>query len=96
MTEQIGFIGLGLMGRPMAHHVLQAGNRLTVYNRSRSAVEELAEASAQGAQSPREVAEQSDIVVTMLPDGPDVEAVMLGPGGLLEGAHEGMLFIDTS
>jgi 2-hydroxy-3-oxopropionate reductase len=96
MTERIGFIGLGLMGRPMAHHLLTAGYQLTVFNRSRPALDELAHAGARAATSPREVAEQSDIVITMLPDGPDVESVVVGADGLREGAREGMLFIDMS
>src|SRR5947209_15974396 len=96
MTERIGFIGLGLMGRPMARHLLTAGYPLTVYNRSRPAIDELASAGAVAAHSPREVAEQSDMVITMLPDGPDVESVIVGADGLQEGMREGMLFIDMS
>jgi len=67
-----------------------------VFNRSRPAIDELASAGARAAHSPREVAEQSDMVITMLPDGPDVEAVVVGADGLREGAREGMLFIDMS
>jgi len=96
MTERIGFIGLGLMGRPMARHLLTAGYPLTVFNRSRPAIDELASIGARAAHSPRQVAEQSDMVITMLPDGPDVEAVVVGADGLQEGVREGMLFIDMS
>ena len=96
MQERIGFIGLGLMGKPMAHHLLSAGFQLTVFNRSRPAIDELVREGAQAASSSKAVAEQSDIVITMLPDGPDVESVVEGPGGLLEGGHEGMLLIDMS
>lgn len=96
MPERIGFIGLGLMGRPMAHHLLTAGYSLTVFNRSRPAIDELVSVGATSASTPREVAAQSDIVITMLPDGPDVESVILGSAGLLEGARPGMLFIDMS
>jgi 2-hydroxy-3-oxopropionate reductase len=96
MTERIGFIGLGLMGRPMAHHLLTAGYQLTLFNRSRPAIDELASAGARAAHSPREVAEQSDMVIAMLPDGPDVESVVVGADGLREGAREGLLFIDMS
>lgn len=96
MTERVGFIGLGHMGKPMAHHLLAAGYHLTVFNRSRPAIDELAYAGARAANSLREVAEQSDIVITMLPDGPDVESVIVGTQGLLEGIHTGMLFIDMS
>lgn len=95
-TERIGFIGLGLMGKPMSHHLLRAGYPLTIYNRSRPAIDELVNAGASAAASPRVVAENSDIVITMLPDGPDVEAVVLGPDGVLSGAHEGLLIIDMS
>src|SRR6266516_857431 len=96
MTERIGFIGLGVMGRPMAHHLLSAGYQLTVFNRSRPAVDELASEGARAAHSPKEVAEQSDIVITMLPDGPDVESIITRSDGLREGVHAGMLFIDMS
>src|SRR2546429_3244685 len=96
MTERIGFIGLGVMGGPMTKHLLPAGYQLTVFNRSRPAIDELVSAGAIAANSPREVAEQSDIVITMLPDGPDVESVVVGPDGLREGVREGMLFIDMS
>ena len=96
MTERIGFIGLGLMGRPMAQHLLAAGYSLTVYNRSRPAIDELVSAGARAAQSPRALAEQSDIIITMLPDGPDVETVLTAPDGLLESLRAGMLFIDMS
>ena len=96
MTERIGFIGLGLMGRPMARHLLAAGYTLTVYNRSQPAIDELVHAGAMAAHSPREVAERSDIVITMLPDGPDVESVLTQSAGLQEGMRAGMLFIDMS
>jgi len=77
---RVGFIGLGIMGKPMARHLLQAGYPLTVHNRSRAAVQELVASGAAEAFSPREVAQKSDIVITMLPDSPDVEAVALGAG----------------
>ena len=96
MAEQIGFIGLGVMGRPMAGHLLAAGHRLTVHNRSRAAVDELVAAGAQAGTSPADVARQSDIVITMLPDTPDVESVIAGPGGVLEGLRAGAVVIDMS
>src|SRR5436305_15335437 len=96
MTERIGFIGLGLMGRPMAHHLLTAGYQLTVFNRSRPAIGELASAGAVAAHSPREVAEQSDIVITMLPDSPHVYCVIVGVAGLRVGVRVAMMFIDMS
>jgi 2-hydroxy-3-oxopropionate reductase len=94
--ERIGFIGLGIMGRPMAANLLAAGYPLTVHNRSRGAVEELAALGAARASSPREVAAASDVVITMLPDSPDVEAAVLGPDGVAAGIAAGALFIDMS
>ncbi|MCA9879757.1 MAG: 2-hydroxy-3-oxopropionate reductase [Thermomicrobiales bacterium] len=96
MTERIGFIGLGIMGRPMAQNLLQAGYDLTVYNRSRGPVAELVAAGASAAESPQDVAERSDVVITMLPDSPEVEAVVAGPGGVLAGSRAGTLLIDMS
>ncbi len=94
--EQIGFIGLGVMGRPMARNLLKAGYSLVVNNRSRAAVDELAGEGAAKASSAREAAENSDVVITMLPDSPDVEAVVLGPGGVIEGLRSGQLYVDMS
>ncbi len=96
MSERIGFIGLGLMGKPMARHLLAAGFQLTIFNRSQAAIDELVGEGARAVGSPRAIAEQSDIVITMLPDGPDVESVVEGRDGLLDGAREGMLLIDMS
>jgi 3-hydroxyisobutyrate dehydrogenase len=96
MTQHIGFIGLGAMGKPMARNLLKAGYALTVHNRSRAAVDELAAEGASSAWSPAEVAAESDIVITMLPDSPDVEAVVLGPDGVLSAAREGVVIIDMS
>ncbi len=94
--ERIGFIGLGIMGKPMARNLVKAGYPLTVYNRSRGAVDELAAEGATPASSPREVAERSDVVITMLPDVPTVERVIAGENGVLEGSRPGMLVIDMS
>lgn len=96
MAERLGFIGLGLMGKPMAHNLLAAGFHLTIYNRSRPAIEELAARGAIAADSARQVAEQSDIIITMLPDTSDVEAIALGRNGIIEGAHDKLLLIDMS
>jgi len=96
MSDRIGFIGLGNMGLPMARNLLAAGYALTVHNRSRGAVEVLAKEGATPAGSSKEVAERSDVIVTMLPDTPDVEAVVLGPGGVIEGARPGSVLIDMS
>lgn len=94
--ERIGFIGLGTMGKPMARNLMRAGFPLVVHNRSRAAVDELAKEGALAASSPTEVAAQSSTVITMLPDSPDVELVMLGEDGILRGARDGMLLIDMS
>jgi 2-hydroxy-3-oxopropionate reductase len=94
--ERIGFIGLGIMGKPMARNLLKAGYSLLVHDLNRPAVEELAAEGAKAASSPKEVAGQSDVVITMLPDSPDVEQVVLGPEGVVEGISAGMLFIDMS
>ncbi len=93
---KIGFIGLGIMGKPMAGHLIDAGYELVVHNRNRDAVNELVGKGAAEAHSGKEAAEQSDIVITMLPDSPDVESVALGEGGIIEGAHEGLIFVDMS
>lgn len=94
--ERIGFIGLGIMGKPMAGNLLAAGYPLTVYSRSSGPVDELVAAGAMAAGSPREVAESSDVVITMLPDSPDVEAVVLGADGVAQGMRDGALYIDMS
>ena len=93
---KVGFIGLGIMGKPMAGHLIDAGYELVVHNRNRDAVDELVGRGAAEAHSGKEVAEQSDIVITMLPDSPDVESVALGEGGIIEGTHEGLIFVDMS
>lgn len=96
MTETIGFIGLGIMGKPMARNLLKAGYPLVVHNRSRGAVDELVTAGARAATTPAEVAHQSDVVITMLPDSLDVQSVVLGPDGVLSGARDGSVLIDMS
>ena len=93
---KVGYIGLGLMGKSIARNLLKAGFPLIVHNRSRAAVEELASEGATAASSPREVAEGVDVVFTNLPDTPDVEEVVLGEHGILEGAHEGLIYVDNS
>ena len=93
---RVGYIGLGLMGSGMARNLLRAGYTLVVHNRSRAIVEQFAREGAIPANSPQEVAAQSDFVFTNLPDSPDVEQVVLGPGGIIEGAHEGLIYIDNS
>ena len=92
----IGFIGLGIMGKPMARNLARAGYSLVVHNRSHGSVDELCRLGARRAGSPREVAASSGIVITMLPDSPDVEEVVAGPAGLLGGFGAGQLLIDMS
>ena len=94
--QRIGFIGLGIMGKPMAVNLVAAGYSLTVHNRSRGVVDELCGRGAAAAGSAAEVAACSDVVITMLPDSPDVETVVVGPEGVLEGIREGALYIDMS
>ncbi len=94
--ERIGFIGLGIMGKPMTRNLIQAGYRLTVHDLNRAVVEELAREGAVAASSPKEVTEKNDVTITMLPDSPDVEQVVLGPAGVLAGIKKGMLYIDMS
>jgi 2-hydroxy-3-oxopropionate reductase len=92
----IGFIGLGIMGKPMARNLMKAGYSLVVHNRSRGAVDELSKEGAQAARNSGEVAARSEILITMLPDSPDVELVYTGENGVFAGAKPGMLLIDMS
>ena len=96
MEKAVGFVGLGIMGAFMAGNLLEAGHELVVHNRTRTKAERLAQRGARAADSPREVAEGSDVIITMLPGPPQVEEVVAGDGGLLEGAREGSLIIDMS
>lgn len=94
--QPIGFIGLGIMGQPMAGHLLAAGHPLTVYNRTRSRTESLSGRGAEVAESPAEVAAASEIIITMVSDSPDVEAVVAGPSGVLDGIRPNSIVIDMS
>jgi 2-hydroxy-3-oxopropionate reductase len=94
VAEKVGFIGLGIMGKPMAENLIEAGYDLVAYNRTREKAEGLEGATV--AQSPKEVAENSDIVITMLPDSPQVEEVLAGEDGVFEGISEGGLIVDMS
>jgi len=96
MAQTVGFIGLGIMGRPMAKNLLKAGFPLVVHSRSRGPVDELVQAGARAASNPREVARQSDVLIAMLPNSPDVELVALGEDGIIEGARSGLIFADMS
>jgi 2-hydroxy-3-oxopropionate reductase len=95
-VENVGFVGLGIMGAAMAGNLLEAEHELVVHNRTRTKAEQLAQHGARVAASPREVAQTSDVVITMLPGPPEVEEVVAGEGGLLEGAAEGSLIVDMS
>jgi 2-hydroxy-3-oxopropionate reductase len=96
MKEVVGFIGLGIMGKPMSLNLLRAGYPLVVHSRSPAPVDEVAAAGAKRASSPREVAESADVVITMLPDSPDVESVLTGDNGVFSGSRKGALVIDMS
>ncbi|MGZ8473993.1 MAG: 2-hydroxy-3-oxopropionate reductase, partial [Candidatus Deferrimicrobiaceae bacterium] len=91
-----GFIGLGIMGKPMAKNLMKAGYRLVVFDTNAAPMKELAAAGAETAASPKEVAEKCDVVVTMLPNSPHVRAVVSGPRGVIEGAGPGKTVIDMS
>jgi 2-hydroxy-3-oxopropionate reductase len=93
---KIGYIGLGIMGASIARNLMKAGNELVVHNRSQAIVDKLVSEGATAASSPKEVAEQVEFVFTNLPDSPDVEQVVLGKDGIIEGAHEGLIYIDNS
>ena len=94
MADTVGFIGLGIMGKPMAKNLIEAGYDLVAYNRTREKAEELDGATV--AETPKEVAEKSDVIITMLPDSPQVEEVLSGEDGVLEGIKEGALIVDMS
>jgi 2-hydroxy-3-oxopropionate reductase len=96
MAQVIGFIGLGIMGRPMARNLLKAGYPLVVHSRSRGPVDEIVRAGARAATSPRDVAAQCEVLITMLPNSPDVEQVALGKDGIVEGARRGLVLVDMS
>ena len=93
---KVGYIGLGLMGKPIARNILRAGYPLVVHNRSQGSVTELVKEGAVPAENPAQVARQVDVILTNLPDSPDVEKVALGKGGVIDGAHEGLIFVDNS
>jgi len=92
----VGFVGLGIMGRPMAGHILKAGFPLTVFNRTRERARELEASGARLAATPAEVARAADVIVVMVTDSPDVEAVVAGSGGLAQGVRRGAVIVDMS
>ena len=96
MSERIGFVGLGIMGRPMAGHLAEAGYAVTVWNRTRSKMTPLVERGATPGESPKDVAARSDIAITMVADTPDVLDVILGPEGVLHGVRRGSVVVDMS
>jgi 2-hydroxy-3-oxopropionate reductase len=96
MPKTIGFIGLGIMGKPMARHLVNAGYPLVVYNRTASKAQELVAMGAHQVSSPKEAAKNSEIVITMVADSPEVEDVILGPAGVIEGIKPGSVVIDMS
>lgn len=93
---KIGFIGLGIMGKPMAKNLVKAGFDVVCTNRSKGSVEELVAFGATGAESAKEVAEQCDVIITMLPNTPQVKEVVLGENGVIDGIKEGATVIDMS
>ena len=94
--RKIGFIGLGIMGRPMSKHLLNAGYELVVHDVNREAVADVVAAGAEEAKSSKEAAEKRSLIISMLPDSPDVEAVALGVEGIIEGVSEGDIYVDMS
>lgn len=96
MSKKVSFVGLGIMGMPMARNLLEGGYDLVVHNRSRGKVDDLVAEGAEAANNAREAAEKSDVVITMLPGPSEVEEVVAGEAGVLEGAREGCLIIDMS
>jgi 3-hydroxyisobutyrate dehydrogenase len=93
---RLGFIGLGIMGRPMAKHLIAAGHSMTVWNRSRPGIDDVVAAGGVAAASPADVARASEVVFTMVGDAPDVEAVALGENGIMTGASAGLIHVDCT
>lgn len=92
----LGFVGLGIMGRPMLNNLTKAGHKVVAYTRNAKTLDASVAAGAQRAASNREVGERADVIFTMLPDGPEVEAVVLGQAGILEGCKRGAMIVDMS
>ena len=90
MSSKIGFVGLGIMGKPMVKNLLKAGHTVTVYDIMPAGMDDVAAAGAEKGASPKDVASKTDIIITMVPDGPEVEQAVLGPNGVLEGAQKGL------
>jgi 2-hydroxy-3-oxopropionate reductase len=94
--SKIGFIGLGIMGKPMSKNLLKAGYEVVVYTRSSEAIQELVKAGAEAGSSAKDVAERCEVIITMLPNSPDVREVVLGANGVIEGVRPGSIVIDMS
>ena len=94
--SKIGFIGLGIMGKPMSKNLLKAGHQLVIFDINADAVEELKQAGAEVGISPKDVASKTNIIITMLPNSPQVKAVVLGKDGVIEGAQKGSIVVDMS
>ena len=94
--EELGFVGLGIMGKPMAGHLVKAGYRVHVYDTNPAPVKELVAAGAVACGNSKEVAQKSDIIFIMVPDTPDVEAAIFGPKGVAEGLKPGAIVVDMS
>jgi 2-hydroxy-3-oxopropionate reductase len=93
---KIGFIGLGIMGKPMAKNLIKAGYSVVVYDRNKNKRDEVVAAGAEEGLSPKDVASRTEIIITMLQNSPNVKDVVLGTNGILEGAKEGTIIVDTS
>ena len=93
---KVGFIGLGIMGRPMSKNLLKAGHELVVFDFNKEAVADVVSCGAEAAESGKEVAEKCDVVITMVPNSPHVRAAVLGENGVADGAHPGTVVIDMS
>jgi 3-hydroxyisobutyrate dehydrogenase len=94
--ERVGFIGTGIMGRPMAHNLLKAGCRVTVHNRTKSKAQPLLSEGADWAETPAQAVENNDVVITCVPDTPDVREALLGENGVIEAARPGLICVDMS
>ncbi|NPV54943.1 MAG: 2-hydroxy-3-oxopropionate reductase [Firmicutes bacterium] len=96
INSKVGFIGLGIMGKPMAKNLIKAGYKLVLYDINPAPVQELVSLGAEAAKSPKEVAQKTEVIITMLPNSPHVKQVVLGENGVLEGAKPGSIIIDMS
>ncbi len=96
MSDRVGFVGLGIMGKPMAGHLVKAGYEVTVWNRTPSKAQEIVKAGARQGASPKDVASRSDVTITMVADTPDVRQVILGADGVIEGVRRGSVVVDMS